>query len=248
MESITRLGYIYGLYCDCHTGAGIRYVGQTVQEVPRRLYGHFRDSQKSKTPVSNWIRKHGKESIRYVVIEVVKENALDGREVFWIKRHRTMGSSLLNLLDGGGGSRGRVLTDETKMRISHSLRGRKMPRESVEKSRLAKMGQLVGYKHSDASRKNMSEAYWRSFENGNSSPNRLGSKHSEESIKKMSISHKGLSSGEKHPMAKLNDSKVRQIRSRIDDGERLVEISRDFGVTLTCISSIKHNRSWRHVV
>jgi hypothetical protein len=45
--------------------------------------------------------------------------------------------------------------------------------------------------------------------------------------------------GETHPMAKLSDAQVQEIRLRAQRGERGVHLARAFGVSSACISSIK---------
>lgn len=64
-------------------------------------------------------------------------------------------------------------SDETKAKRSKSLTGRKMPPEAVEKSRIAR----TGIKFTEQARKNLSEAH-------------KGKKHSDETKKKMSEAHR----------------------------------------------------------
>lgn len=56
-------------------------------------------------------------------------------------------------------------------------------------------------------------------------------------------SHKG----EKNTRAKITESDVLKIKSLLISGERGVDIAKQFGVTKTIVSSIKHKRSWNHV-
>lgn len=53
--------------------------------------------------------------------------------------------------------------------------------------------------------------------------------------------------GEKHGSAKLSETQLRDIFARIQDGEGLSEIARDFAISRPTISAIKHGRLWRHV-
>jgi len=47
--------------------------------------------------------------------------------------------------------------------------------------------------------------------------------------------------------AVLTEEKVRAIRARISGGERSRPIAQDYGVSISTIHLIKHNRIWRHV-
>jgi len=53
--------------------------------------------------------------------------------------------------------------------------------------------------------------------------------------------------GEKHSQARLDDEKVRHIRSLISEGVRLTEIAAMFGVSQGQISHIKSGACWSHV-
>jgi hypothetical protein len=55
------------------------------------------------------------------------------------------------------------------------------------------------------------------------------------------------SPGERHPMAKLTEEIVRDIRGALARGASGAELGRQHGVTKSTISAIKHRRSWAHV-
>lgn len=50
--------------------------------------------------------------------------------------------------------------------------------------------------------------------------------------------------GERHPLAKLSEADVHEIRRRLKSGERGCVIAKDFGVTRKNISLIKRGKSW----
>lgn len=61
--------------------------------------------------------------------------------------------------------------------------------------------------------------------------------------------HTGLKKrpkGSRHPNAKLDERKVREIRRRHAAGERQVNLAREFGVCYDSIWLIVHNRTWKH--
>ena len=56
-----------------------------------------------------------------------------------------------------------------------------------------------------------------------------------------------LSCGERHPIAKLTDESVREIRRRGAGGETQVSLAAAFGVHRGTIARILHGQGWRHV-
>jgi len=53
--------------------------------------------------------------------------------------------------------------------------------------------------------------------------------------------------GSRHHQAKLTEDHVLRIRSRLKDGEPGRDLAREFGVTETTISYIKHRKTWTHI-
>ena len=85
--------------------------------------------------------------------------------------------NLVNLTNGGEGCFGRVVSEETKLKISNSNKGKKIPKEIVEKIRL----KLIGRKHSELTKLKMSLS-------------QTGKKHiySKEALERISINRKGI--------------------------------------------------------
>lgn len=88
----------------------IRYVGQTIQRLDRRMSTHiydalYRNNGNYNIPKCNWFRKLFKQD-KYPIIECIEEverHILDEREIYWIKYFKNNGCKLLNLTDGGNG-------------------------------------------------------------------------------------------------------------------------------------------------
>lgn len=53
--------------------------------------------------------------------------------------------------------------------------------------------------------------------------------------------------GEKNSHAKLLDEQVLAIRQRFDDGELIVTLAAEFGLTRSAISAIVNGRTWKHL-
>lgn len=53
--------------------------------------------------------------------------------------------------------------------------------------------------------------------------------------------------GTKHPLSKLTDDQVLEIRRRVKLGEMQYLLAREFGVTNMVISNVKLRKSWKHI-
>jgi len=53
--------------------------------------------------------------------------------------------------------------------------------------------------------------------------------------------------GEKHPLAKLNNPTVLEIRRRVARGEPQAGVAKAFGVSHQTVSAIKLRKTWRHL-
>lgn len=101
----------------------IRYVGRTV-DVVRRFREHLKGSN-PQTPVAKWIRKLRGRSLLPICVVLEQEPAdLREAEQFWIARLRTDGARLLNLNNGGDGQVRRVVSVQTRKRMSKAARNR----------------------------------------------------------------------------------------------------------------------------
>ncbi|GAF87127.1 unnamed protein product, partial [marine sediment metagenome] len=54
--------------------------------------------------------------------------------------------------------------------------------------------------------------------------------------------------GEKHPLAKLNNENIKEIRQRYSNGEKQKDIARDFNISQKQVSKIIRKERWKHVI
>jgi len=54
--------------------------------------------------------------------------------------------------------------------------------------------------------------------------------------------------GSQNKSSKLNEISVKEIKNRILSGETLTSLAREYEVDQSTLSSIKHNKTWKHVV
>lgn len=123
------MGTIYGLYCVCSecSEIEIRYVGQSIN-FARRFERHLRDAPNHSLPVGRWIVKHGRDNIRYSILEEIPNEQLNEREVHWISELNTfLGENPrgLNCTTGGdSGGTGIARPESVKSQIAATLTGR----------------------------------------------------------------------------------------------------------------------------
>ena len=59
--------------------------------------------------------------------------------------------------------------------------------------------------------------------------------------------HKGEIAGEKHPLTKLNDDDIKNIRLRYSSGETLKMIAKDFNISIPHTHKIIKRKRWAHI-
>lgn len=93
---------IYGLECECHPDAGIRYIGQTRRGLTVRLGEHLSAARVGKElPVHKWIRKHGAQVQIVALQRCGSQDELNAEEARLISIFRERGAKLLNVMAGG---------------------------------------------------------------------------------------------------------------------------------------------------
>jgi group I intron endonuclease len=124
---------------------GKRYIGQTVQKLERRTLHHFYFDVKNDVLLGRAIWKYGKHNIRIVTIKICEERQLDYFEVKYIRQYGSQTPIGYNIEAGGSGKIG--LTDETKMKISLSLKGKKKTAEHAENISRGRQGIIFTEEH-----------------------------------------------------------------------------------------------------
>jgi group I intron endonuclease len=178
------------------------YIGQS-WNVQERIKRHKHSTHLKTTQIlAGSFIKHGAEKHTFEIIEELSENAtqseLDLREMFHIREYTDAGYRMLNLTEGGYGTKGYKLSEETKNKIrakaigrKHSAetciligninRGKKFTEEHRMKISKANSGYngLIGKKASDSHRMNISKAL-------------KGRDFSKEHRENLRITHQGL--------------------------------------------------------
>lgn len=99
------------------------YVGQTVKKLSQRIYQHLY-SKNGAFPKA--LRKYGKDNFMIECVEnCLSKEELDDREKYWINYYRSNNrENGYNLTNGGDGNHGLVHTNETKIKIGLSNKGK----------------------------------------------------------------------------------------------------------------------------
>jgi hypothetical protein len=156
------------IYALCHPITNeIKYIGKSVR-LQKRLIDHKRLCRKTKTKNNNWIQSLLSNDLfpECVVLETIEHDANDKniwseQEQFWISYYKYIGAELNNHTNGGEGQFGIKRSDFTKNKIREKLLYRSFSKETLEKMSLSHKGKrpwMLGKKHSEATLKKISIA------------------------------------------------------------------------------------------
>ena len=220
----------YIVYLRTNLVNGKQYVGQTVNFENREYHWHNLKNRYAGKLIDNARKKYG---TKCWAVEILKEcntqEDLNKWEMFYIKEYNTKTPNGYNLTDGGEGSLGYIVSEETRKKISENTKGEKNPfygkhhsKETIEKlknkivseetrkkmseARKGKEPWMKGKHHTEDAKKKLSEVRKgkhnspeTEFKKG-LTPWNTGKHLSEETKKKISEAHKGRYVGDKNPM------------------------------------------------
>lgn len=131
---------------------GKRYIGQTVQILTKRLTQHFYCDVKNDILLGRAINKYGKHNIKIVTLLLCDRCQLDYYEVKYIRQYTTRVPYGYNIDKGGSGKL--EMSEETKLKISNSLKG---VRKTSEHSQNISKGR-IGIIFTDEHKKRLSDS------------------------------------------------------------------------------------------
>lgn len=181
---------------------GKKYIGQKKYD-NNRMWPSYLGSG---TTLRKAIKKYGKENFKRIILaEAYSKEELDQLEIYYIAKFNAVKSRLYyNLAYGGdGGSQ----TEESRKKISNSLKGRKMNPEAVEKSRKSRIGLKVSEETKQKISKTRKE---KKVAAGENHPN-YGKHLSKETRERISKARKG--SHPKHTK-EGNENRARALREK----------------------------------
>jgi hypothetical protein len=220
----------------------VRYVGWTF-DMKKRLDAHVVQAPRQRTHKAHWVMALRSLGLKPAVQEVESGDDPDGggaREVAWIRFFRALGFPLTNGTDGGDGAPGFHPSAETRAKMSAAHKGRKMPREAVEKSAAFHRGRKQSPEHlakRSAAQKGKFPPHLKPFLG-----NWRGRKQTPEHVRKRMVAHIGKP---KKPL-KLTVDAVLFIRAHAGKISQ-AGLARMFGVGATTIHNIIRRNDWKHV-
>ncbi len=117
----------------------IRYIGKS-KNIKRRYYEHTHNKSGNCIYLKHWLATLN-EKPKLEIIELCDLTVINEKEKYWIKYYKDLGNKLTNLTDGGEGVYGYKRSDESKKRISESLKGHEVLPETRQKLREAALKQ-----------------------------------------------------------------------------------------------------------
>lgn len=125
--NIKKLNIIYALTEPKELGGTIRYIGQSAIGIDRCKQHKKKYMLTAKTHKNNWIKSLNERGLTFdwIIIENLgdfltdeaRDAALNIAEIKWIRYYRDLGLDLTNSTDGGEGTRGNVLSPESRDKI-----------------------------------------------------------------------------------------------------------------------------------
>jgi group I intron endonuclease len=165
------------------------YIGQTGQTLNHRIGEHLSEAKtKGVRLIGRAFKKYGIESFILSVIDTAESgDVLDEKEIYWTSFYNSKIPNGYNLTDGGNGHRGYCWSDESRRKLSESLKGRpsSMKGKHLPESTKAKLREYKG-ERSYMYGKHLSETAKQKLRD-----KRIGKPLSVEHRKKLSEAHKG---------------------------------------------------------
>lgn len=157
------MGYkkVIGIYCIQNLINGKKYIGQSVN-IKSRWAHHKRELIKgihyNQHLQRSWT-KYGLENFKFCILELCKDDELDDKEEFYIKKYKTENSKYGYNHRAGGNTTS--ISDATKIKIG--LSNKNKIRSNVFKEHLSKVNSGRVFKHTIVYQYDLSGNFIRSF-------------------------------------------------------------------------------------
>jgi group I intron endonuclease len=213
-----------GIYCIKNKINGKMYVGLS-NDIQRRFQEHKTPKNKQKTTnIAKALRKYGLDSFDFTVLEEVFDSEdLESKEIFWIGKLNPE----YNMNKGGLGNTGRLIKDETRLKISNAVKLNWSQKTQQQKSDILK--NLIGPKKG----RQINETTKQKLRMAN-----IGKKQSEETKLKRSLSMKksmiGNSNGNKAVIGYTDDYEI--------EFESAKKAAIHFSISPGCITGVLKGR------
>jgi len=176
------MGYIY---CITNKITNKQYVGKTERDCKTRWREHQNSAFIYHIDVYLYrsMRKYGILNFEFKIIDMIENDLICDKEMYWISKLSTLAPKGYNLTSGGEGKCGYVVSEETRHKISIANKGKKkrprrfpMTLEQRHRSSLSHTGKVMSEETIAKMKESLSHATWH---------------FSDEARKKISETHKG---------------------------------------------------------
>jgi hypothetical protein len=133
-----------------------------------------------------------------------------------------------------------AFNDNSKTQIGHFIR--KTLKDYIYWQDLLEYAQII--ETCDKEVRYDREKYWIIYYNSNLNKQFKSVNNKKLKDKKNYLTKKG----ESHPLSKLNDKKVKEIKKQLKQGVKGISLSKKYNVSPKTITNIKHNRIWKDVI
>lgn len=185
------------VYCIENTINSKKYIGITKRKIENRLKQHILKSKTlQKQHLHDALNLYGVGFFKIYELDVANSiSELYEKEKYWIQKLDTKNTGY-NETDGGEGSHGRVLSEETKQKIREKAKIRFSDSENRKK---LSESTKIGMKNWWNTLVDIEKEKWiNSCKKKPVGYKKIGCKHTEETKKKMSESHKGKTFTDAH--------------------------------------------------
>ena len=144
-----------GIYMITNLINGKSYIGQSV-DIKRRFWDHRCITHETNRHLKNALRKYGKDSFKYEILEECSQEDLDDREIYYIEKLQPE----YNVTPGGQGRKKR-LPESVKEELREKSKKQWADKTEEEKERIIRKnltGPKVGHAVSEETRRKLREA------------------------------------------------------------------------------------------
>lgn len=218
------------------------YVGQTCNP-SRRRSGHFSNTKKQiDHPFYRSIQKHGVENFSFEVIEECSDDQIDDREIYWITYYDSCNREFGYNIEPGG----RGITNKTRKKLSDVLKGNKycVGRAATQETRekLKKCWRIVIEKRLGTREEKIEK---RTCLCGNIFEILVTNrKYRTRKTCSSKCAHVRIHTSEtkekvRKSLKKFNNIPYDEIKFRISQGDKLIELKHEFNVSYTLLKKLK---------